>query len=117
MTCRHAGFLLALLAASPLFSLNPDLSIGQYLHTSWTQEEGNALPPIHAIAQTADGYLWLGTGKGLIRFDGLKFVEWSPASGPALPSTDIRCLRAASGGGLWVGTTSGFCRRTSCLAA
>src|ERR1017187_7650296 len=109
---RHPllGLVLALVFASPLFSVNPNLSLGQYLHTSWTQEEGSALPPILALAQTADGYLWLGTGTGLIRFDGMRFVEWSPASGPALPSSNISCLRPASGGGLWVGTTGGVCR-------
>ena len=96
--------------ASPLFSVNPNLSIGQYLHTSWTQEEGSALPPILAMAQTPDGYLWLGTGKGLIRFDGMRFVEWSPASGPALPTSNISCLRPASQGGLWVGTAAGVYR-------
>lgn len=101
---------LALLAVCPLIAVNPDLSLGQYLHTSWTQEEGSALPPILALAQTADGYLWLATGKGLIRFDGMRFVEWSPVSGAPLPSPDIRCLRAASDGGLWVGTAAGVCR-------
>jgi len=96
--------------APPLRALNPAFSISQYLHTSWTQEEGSDLPPIQALAQAPDGYLWLGTSKGLIRFDGMRFVEWSPASGPALPDADIRCLRPASGGGLWVGTNAGLCR-------
>ena len=109
-TCLPRGLVLALMVASPLFSVNPALSIGQYLHTSWTQEEGSALPPVQALAQTADGYLWLGTGKGLLRFDGMRFVEWSPSSGPALPSSGISCLRPASAGGLWVGTTAGVYR-------
>jgi ligand-binding sensor domain-containing protein/signal transduction histidine kinase len=101
---------IALALAPRLFALNPNLSIGQYLHTSWTQEEGSALPPIQAVAQTADGYLWLGTGTGLIRFDGMRFVEWAPPRETPLPSVDIRCLRAASQGGLWIGTTAGLCR-------
>jgi len=101
---------LAFALASPLLALNPDLAIKQYLHTSWTQEEGSALPPVQALAQTADGYLWLGTGTGLIRFDGLRFSEWTPPSGSSLPNADIRCLRAAARGGLWVGTTGGLCR-------
>jgi len=102
--------MLALMLASPLWAVNPNLSLGQYLHTSWTQEEGSALPPVQALAQTADGYLWLGAATGLIRFDGMRFVEWSPVSGPALPNSNISCLRAASGGGLWVGTIEGVCR-------
>src|SRR5579872_5957114 len=106
----HRKLILAVMTAAPLFAVNPELSINQYLHTRWTQEEGSALPPIQALAQTADGYLWLGTTQGLIRFDGMRFVVWSPFSGPALPSSQISCLRAASGGGLWVGTTAGVCR-------
>jgi ligand-binding sensor domain-containing protein len=101
---------LAVMVSGPLFAVNPEFSISQYLHTSWAQEEGSALPPIHSLAQTADGYLWLGTSTGLIRFDGMRFVEWSAASGQGLPSRDIRCLRPASGGGLWVGTANGVCR-------
>jgi signal transduction histidine kinase/ligand-binding sensor domain-containing protein len=104
------GSILALLFACPLLAVNPSLSMGQYLHTTWTQEEGSALPPIQALAQTADGYLWLGTGKGLMHFDGMRFVEWSPISGPALPNSNIRRLCPASGGGLWVGTAPGVCR-------
>ena len=104
------GLTLVLMVAGPLFAVNPGLSINQYLHTSWTQEEGSALPPVQALAQTADGYLWLGTSTGLIRFDGIRFVEWSAASGPSLPSSNISCLRAASGGGLWVGTAAGVSR-------
>ena len=108
---RHALVTLAaIMVASPVQALNPSLSVRQYLHTSWTQEEGSALPPIQALTQTSDGYLWLGTGKGLMRFDGMRFVEWSPTSGLGFPSLDIRCLRPASGGGLWVGTESGVCR-------
>src|SRR5580704_16140059 len=94
------GLLFSLLTAPSLFAVNPNLSLDQYLHTSWTQEEGSALPPVEALAQTADGYLWLGTSKGLIRFDGMRFTEWSPASGPALPDLRTGCLRRASAGGL-----------------
>jgi signal transduction histidine kinase/ligand-binding sensor domain-containing protein len=108
--CRHGALFIALLVSPPLFALNPSLSIGQYLHTSWTQEEGSPLPPIQALAQTTDGYLWLGASKGLRHFDGMRFVEWSPVSGPALPSQDIRCLRPAAGDGLWIATANGICR-------
>jgi signal transduction histidine kinase/ligand-binding sensor domain-containing protein len=107
LTVRWA---LILLTAPSLFAVNPNLSLGQYLHTSWTQEEGSALPPIQALAQTSDGYLWLGTGKGLIRFDGIRFTAWSPVSGPVLPNTHVGRLYPASGTGLWAGTMRGLCR-------
>jgi signal transduction histidine kinase/ligand-binding sensor domain-containing protein len=90
--------------------VNPNLSLDQFLHTSWTQEEGTPLPPVNALAQTDDGYLWLGTGKGLIRFDGMRFTDWTPGEGPGLPSSNIGWLRPASGGGLWVATGAGLCR-------
>jgi signal transduction histidine kinase/ligand-binding sensor domain-containing protein len=105
----HVRWLLILLIAPSLFALNPNLSLSQYLHTSWTQEEGSALPPTYALAQTTDGYLWLGTEKGLLRFDGMRFTEWSPTSGPALPILNIGWLRCASGS-LWVGTQVGLFR-------
>ena len=92
------------LFASPLFALNPGLAIKQYLHTKWTQEEGYSLPPVQAITQTRDGYLWLGTGTGLIRFDGLRFVPWPVHA----ISEGIRCLVAGSDGSLWTGTQSSF---------
>jgi signal transduction histidine kinase/ligand-binding sensor domain-containing protein len=99
-----------LLTAPSLFALNPNLSLSQYLHTSWTQENGSALPPTYAVAQTTDGYLWLGTGNGLFRFDGMRLTEWSPMAGPALPNLNIGWLHPASGGGLWGGTASGLWR-------
>jgi len=101
--------LLILITAPSLFALNPNLSLSQYLHTSWTQEEGNPLPPVNALAQTADGYLWLGTDKGLLRFDGMRSTE-SPIAGPALANLNIGWLSPASSLGLWVGTHSGLSR-------
>src|SRR5580698_7161906 len=102
------GLLFSLLTAPSLFAVNPHLSLDQYLHTSWTQEEGSALPPIERLAQTADGYLWLGTTKGLMRFDGMRFTDGPTAAIPALTKSAASCLLSASGGGLWVGTTPGL---------
>jgi signal transduction histidine kinase/ligand-binding sensor domain-containing protein len=104
------GFLIAALCASPLFAVNPNLSLNQYLHTSWNQETGNALPAVHSLAQTADGYLWLGTHQGLLRFDGMRFVNWAPTSGKGLPNSNINCVAPAAEGGLWVGMSGAVCR-------
>ncbi len=72
----------------------------------------NGLPQntIHALAQTADGFLWLGTEVGLVRFDGVNFATFDEHSKPALPSGDIRCLLAARDGSLWIGTGDGLAR-------
>ena len=110
--------LVAILLTPSLLALNPGLSLNQYLHTSWTQEEGNALPPIQTIAQASDGYLWLGWNKGLMRFDGMRFTEPSAASGGALPTLNVGWLQPAASGSLWVGSGSGLCHedhgRVSC---
>jgi ligand-binding sensor domain-containing protein len=65
------------LACCPcILALDPSLDINQYAHTSWKASEGFAKGQIHSIAQTPDGYLWLGTDFGLLRFDGVRNVQW-----------------------------------------
>lgn len=90
-----------------LFGLDPKLALTQYVHTNWTQRHGFALQGVKALAQTQDGYLWLGTANGLFRFDGVSVVHWKPISAPGLPSKEIRVLCTASDGGLWIGTNAG----------
>ena len=68
------------------FALNPSLDINQYAHTAWTVREGFFKGTITSIAQTPDGYLWLGTEFGLLRFDGVRSVPWQPPAGEHLPS-------------------------------
>lgn len=101
---------LLFVSAAPLLALDPSLAASQYLHTSWTQGEGADLPGVQAIAQTPDGYLWLGASTGLIRFDGVRFVRWEPRSGEKLPSNDIRFLVASGQRGLWIGSAKGISR-------
>src|SRR5262249_59633827 len=62
---------------------------------------------IGSFAQTADGYIWLGTEFGLLRFDGVRTVPWQPPQGQSLPSTYIMALLAASDGTLWIATLDG----------
>jgi ligand-binding sensor domain-containing protein/signal transduction histidine kinase len=104
------GFLLFLACLEPAFALDPTVSTLRYLHTSWTQEEGTSLPAILALAQTSDGYLWLGTPQGLIRFDGMRFVAWEAKTGEELPGNYVRSLLASSQGGLWISTERGIAR-------
>ena len=60
------------------------------------------------MAQTADGYLWIGTNSGLFRFDGVQFVPFVPPSGQKLPTQLVTILAAGRDGGLWIGTSNGL---------
>lgn len=59
------------------------------------------------IAQTPDGYLWVGTYNGLVRFDGLRFVTFDPANTPALAHARVRKLSVDAAGTLWINTFDG----------
>src|SRR5262249_6419740 len=87
-------------------ALNPSLDVSQYAHTSWKISDGFAKGSIDSIAQTPDGYLWLGTEFGLMRFDGVKNVAWQPPN-QRLPSDHILQLMTSRDGTLWIGTTQG----------
>src|ERR1017187_3932925 len=72
-------------------------------HSSWTERDG-APHGIDALAQTTDGYLWIGTSAGLFRFDGTRFSSFSPPpESPQFDSLDVYVLTADSGDGLWIG--------------
>lgn len=101
--------LLAILFVAPGFALNPRRALTQYTRTVWTQEHGLPQDTIRAIAQTKDGYLWLGTDEGLARFDGYDFVVFNKENG-SLPSNSVTALWAARDGGLWIGTPGGLTR-------
>lgn len=76
-------------------------------HMSWTRRDG-APSDIAALAQTRDGYLWIGSGFGLFRFDGLQFQSYPfTAADPRLPSSDVSALAADRDGGLWIGYRMG----------
>src|SRR5215813_7427915 len=111
---RHvAGFRLALtfglLAwSTSALALNPSLDVSQYAHTSWKIRDGFTKGQISALAQTHDGYLWLGTEFGLIRFDGIRTVPWQPPPDQHLPSSKIMRLLVTRDGTLWIGTDKGL---------
>jgi len=96
-----------LLLCCRVSALNPSLDLSQYAHTAWTHREG-LMGSAQSIAQTSDGYLWLGTEFGLVRFDGVRFFSWTPPAGERLPSSDIMALLAAHDDTLWIGTSDGL---------
>ena len=76
----------------------------------WAMESGLPQNTVQALAQTRDGFVWLGTEAGLVRFDGIGFQVFDRNSNPALPGNDVCCLLEAQDGALWVGTGEGLAR-------
>ncbi|HEY8149701.1 MAG TPA: two-component regulator propeller domain-containing protein [Vicinamibacteria bacterium] len=108
---RAAAMAAVVLAWHPrALALDPALDVSQYAHTSWKIRDGFTKGAINAIAQTADGYLWLGTEFGLVRFDGVRAVAWQSPPDQPLPSSAITALRVARDDTLWIGTRTGLAR-------
>src|ERR1700732_3495408 len=107
---RRAIIALGMLLAwgTGAYGLDPALDVSQYAHTAWKVRDGFFKGAIFAIAQTPDGYLWLGTDFGLLRFDGVRAVPWQPPAGEQLPSASITHLMVSRDGTLWVGTQKGL---------
>jgi signal transduction histidine kinase/ligand-binding sensor domain-containing protein len=101
-------FLLALLLAEtqPSEALPPSLGLMQLQHTAWTAKQG-APADIWALAQSPDGFLMLGTGSGLYRFDGVTFERVIPSNQPDLAFRNITALLALPSGELWIGYYAG----------
>src|SRR5690242_20130011 len=79
----------------------------EYITDVWTADDGLPDSSVTAIAQTPDGYLWVGTYNGLVRFDGLRFAVFDPANTPALSHARVRKLSVDDQGTLWINTFDG----------
>ncbi len=75
-----------------------------FIHDHWTVEDGLPVNSINKIIQTSDGYIWLGTFDGLVRFDGVQFKVYKSAEYEGLPSNRIVDIIEASDGSIWVKT-------------
>jgi ligand-binding sensor domain-containing protein/signal transduction histidine kinase len=89
-----------------LHSFAPDAT-AQYQFDTWTTENGLPQNSINDILQTRDGYLWLATNGGLVRFDGARFVVFD-RSAEGIRSQRLRSLLEDSKGTLWVGSEDGM---------
>jgi ligand-binding sensor domain-containing protein len=99
---------LCALLASPGFAaaLDPAKQIAQYVHLAWDSERGLPQNSVTAVVQTADGYIWLGTQEGLVRFDGVRFTVFDRRS-RAIPHNYVTALLVSRQGSLWIGTNDG----------
>jgi signal transduction histidine kinase/ligand-binding sensor domain-containing protein len=106
---RLIVFTLSWLAAGlPLSALDASKPLTSYQRQNWQTESGLPQNTVHAILQTHDGYLWLATEGGLVRFDGLKFTVYDSQNTPALRSNNIRALLEDNQQALWIGTADGL---------
>ena len=86
----------------------PSLLAGQnYFTRTWQVEQGLPHNKVTALVQTHDGYLWVGTYRGLARFDGVEFTTFDDNNTPELRSSRITGLYESPDGALWIGTESG----------
>jgi len=111
-TIALRGFLAALLLGCglPCLALEPTTPLANYGRQSWGMENGLPQNTVQALAQTKNGFIWLGTEAGLVRFDGNSFAVFDKNSTPALPGNDVRCLLETRDGALWIGTSEGLAR-------
>jgi signal transduction histidine kinase/ligand-binding sensor domain-containing protein len=100
--------LMSLGAGLTLLALDPSKPLASYQRQNWQTESGLPQNTVHAILQTQDGYLWLATEGGLVRFDGLKFTVYDTQNTPALHSNNIRALFEDKQQALWIGTADGL---------
>ncbi len=83
------------------FAIDPNRMLSQYIHNSWGMDEGFPGGSVTSIAQTPDGYLWIGTDRGIIRFDGINFHTFE--AGSATPTFGpVRKLLVDGQGTLWI---------------
>jgi signal transduction histidine kinase/ligand-binding sensor domain-containing protein len=103
--CSIVAMACLFLGTTPLSALNPAYRISQYLHTAWKGDSG--LQAVRRLAQTPDGYLWLATRGGLVRFDGSRFTTFLAGSVPGLESSTTQDLLVDPDGSLWIATLGG----------
>src|SRR5262249_8519333 len=84
------------------FAVAPNRTLSQYVHDSWGVDRGFPNETVTSIAQTPDGYLWIGTDKSLIRFDGLNFQKFQQAVPTSFTISAVQTLVSDAQGNLWI---------------
>ena len=97
----HRALFAVILFALPARALDPRRPLTEFFHDQWGIEQGFSFGTVYAIAQTNDGYLWIGTDQGLVRFDGKGF-HFLDKKDAALPSGRVLGLIADSENNLWI---------------
>jgi len=95
----------------PALALDPARALTQYGLDIWQEEQGLPNNTVRKIVRTRDGYLWLGTQEGLVRFDGIAFTTFDTRTTPALTHGSVWALLEGRDGSLWIGTNGGGLNR------
>jgi signal transduction histidine kinase/ligand-binding sensor domain-containing protein len=104
---RTAVLLASALSAAPAaHALDPARATSQYVIRDWDTDAGLPSPSVHALLQTRDHYVWLGTSAGLVRFDGARFVVFDARNTPGFGDGVVSTLSEGADGSLNIGTTS-----------
>jgi len=97
--------LVTLVACAPrAYALDPSRTLSQYVHRIWQVQQGLPQASIYAILQTRDGYVWLGTQTGLVKFDGVRFTAVDEIDGMSIRNVWVTELLEDEQGALWIGT-------------
>ena len=91
-------------------ALDPQRSLEHFGHQAWRTDSGLPQNTVHSILQTRDGYLWLGTDGGLVRFDGIDFVTFDAENTSPFKSDTVYDLLQDESGALWISTAAGLVR-------
>jgi len=103
------AFLIGLVAQAQPSTVESMAANGEWSYTARSWQSQNGLPgeTVQAFSQTPDGYLWVGTSEGLLRFDGAHFAHFSHENTPAIHENSVFCLLTGRDGRLWIGTEGG----------
>ncbi len=96
-----------LLGSAPGQTLTPRKLLGEYVQFIWQDQHGLPQNTVNTIVRTRDGYLWLGTVDGVVRFDGVRFTAFDPINTPEIGAGGVRALLEDRAGDLWIATDGG----------
>ena len=105
---RTLIFILVLFPAWAGYALDPEKEISHFVYDVWTTDNGLPQNSVTAVVQARNGYLWLGTQEGLVRFDGVRFDVFDSTRVPLMQSPRINALLQDPKGPLWIGTDAGL---------
>lgn len=111
LTCLACACLLPRISAAQAIGANKVL--GRYQQSVWQDQHGLPQNTVYALLRAHDGYMWLGSVEGLVRFDGVRFTTFDGSNTPALASNRVVALAEDRQGNLWIGTDGGGLVRRS----